>query len=116
LRHIPVAFEDLEDEAQQQLEAIDADGKLAALELSLSPINLRRASSQVDSIRAELEEMHMRAAQDSSSWLILSFSFLMLVGVVGLAVVLKMHFESGNLSVETILLEAEVLLNHLLQD
>ena len=121
LRHVPVTFDDLEAEAQAKLEELEnedisaVEQKLSALEGSLSPVNLRRTSSQVDSIRAELEEMRASQQRDGS-WLVAGASILMLVAVVALAFVLKMHFESGSLSVEKILMQAEQVLNYILQD
>lgn len=122
LRHIPVSFDDLEAETQKKLDAIECESaieeRLNALEGSLSPINLRRASSQVDSIRQELEELRASQEENSSAnnWMIVVASVLMAVGVVVAAAVLKVHFENGNLSIQKILTQAEVLLNYLLQD
>lgn len=128
LRHVPVTFDDLEEEAQRKMaelaqEESELERDLSKLENSLSPISLRRTSSQVDAIRQELEQIRAEsestncAADSGSNALVLLFSTVMLVGAVALTAVLKMHWESGNLpNLEQILMQAEAFLNYILQD
>lgn len=105
LRHVPVTFDDLEEEAQRQLDEIERESK--------ESINAEKAEMAPT---LDLNGEEGTIGSTSSNWLIFAFSAFIVVGMVALAAVLKIQVENGNLSVEKILVQAEALLNYILQD